>query len=81
MTPGYHVHVSGIGRTHETVRLDEDGDREAVLTAFGACSALGHSLWSGGRFLGYFEPGVARIGDATLMREAVAEAMTHGLRQ
>lgn len=64
MTAGYHVRVSGIGRTVETVKLDEDADWQAVSVAFGASSPFGHSLWKGRRFLGYFDPDPMGYADA-----------------
>jgi hypothetical protein len=44
----------------ETLPLDEPDDREAISTAFEACTPYGHTLWEGRRFLGYFEAGDGR---------------------
>lgn len=78
MTADYLVHVGGIGRTIETVKLEEDGDRQAVFTAFRACSPFGHSLWKGRRFLGYFEAGEGRFPDPSRSWASIAEGAGHG---
>ena len=62
LRPAYQARVGGEGRSIEMLDLDEDSDREAVLTAFGAASPFGHSLWRGRKFLGYFPPGEGRFG-------------------
>ena len=62
MRAGYQARVTADGRSLETVEIDEDSDRAAIFTAFGAASPFGHSLWSGRRFLGYFEGGEGRFG-------------------
>ena len=58
---GYSVRVSDVNGLSEDLRLDEDADRDAVLTAFSACTPFGHSLWQGARFVGWFAPGDSRI--------------------
>ena len=58
---GYSVRVSDVNGTSEELHLEEDVDEDAVLTAFSACTPFGHSLWQGGRFVGWFEPGDSRI--------------------
>jgi len=61
VAPGYHAQVGGIGGSSERVEIDEEGDLHAICAAFSATSAFGHALGDGRRFLGYFEPGDARI--------------------
>jgi hypothetical protein len=78
MSRGYDVRIRGIGQTAETIRIDETDDRHAVLAAFGACSPLGHSLWDGARFLGYFEAGAARISDEAVLVDAFRDAVSRG---
>ena len=67
--PGYSGRVAGVAGTCEEIGLDEDADREAILTAFSACTPFGHSLSRGRRFLGWFEGGDKRIPSEWLVPE------------
>jgi hypothetical protein len=75
---GYHARVAGAGCTMETIQLDEETDRHAVYAAFGAVSPFGHSLWNGGRFLGYFEAGPLRLEGHRPLPVATTRAMGAG---
>lgn len=73
MRSQYYARVGGLGSTAETVHLDEDSDRAAIVLAFGARTPFGHSLWNGRRFLGYFDAGDFRIeGERPVRAIAVA---------
>jgi hypothetical protein len=75
----YSVRVGGVAGTAQAIGLDEDDDRDAVMTAFGACTPFGHSLWKGHRFVGWFEPGDDRIRGEWLLEEAAELARDMGL--
>jgi len=79
MRAGYQARVGAGGRSLETVEIDGDSDREAIFMAFGAASAFGHSLWSGRRFLGYFDGGEGRFG--WLSRQPQPRAQARALRR
>lgn len=72
MTGAYELHVGG---QRETVPLDVDDDFDAILTAFGALTPLGHALTDGARFLGYFEAGEGRVPAEAPLRKAVLAAL------
>ena len=75
----FSVRVAGVNGTAEDIRLEDDLEREAVLTAFSACTPFGHSLWQGGRFVGWFEGGDKRLPETWIL-EAAAE-LGSGTRQ
>jgi hypothetical protein len=57
----FHARIGSSSRAEaETVQIDVENERAAVFAAFGAVTAFGHTLWSGDRFLGYFEAGNRR---------------------
>ena len=66
----FHARIGSGGRAEaETVEVEVDNERAAVFAAFGAVTPFGHTLWSGDRFLGYFEAGDRRsAGEAPALR-------------
>lgn len=76
MASDYQVRFVGADAADDSVRLDEDGDLQAVKTAFSACSPYGHSLWDGRRFLGCFEPGEVRLTPAARSWRCIVSELT-----
>jgi hypothetical protein len=60
-SPDYRLQLGALGWADDNVAFDAEGDREAVLRAFGAATPFGHALCDGARFLGYFDGGANRV--------------------